>query len=496
MPAILVRNGTVVNADGEEAADVLVEGDKIVAVGAGLAAPEGARVIDAAGKYVLPGGIDTHTHMQLPFMGTTAVDDFNYGTRAAVAGGTTFLLDFIIPGRGKSLVEAYDQWRAWADPKVNCDYGLHCAVTWWSDQVKEEMGALVERGVNSFKVFMAYKGVFMLRDDEIYQVALRCKELGALLQVHAENGDIIDIQQRKLLKMGITGPEGHCMCRPADVEGEATNRVIMIADQVGTPVYIVHVMSKEAADAIAKGKSEGKICFGEPVAAGLGTDGSNCWNEDWRHASAYVMGPPLRPDPTVKLDLMKGLASGMLDCVGTDNCTFNGDQKAMGKDDFSKIPNGVNGIEDRMSVVWEKGVKGGLLTPSQFVAATSANAAKIFNVYPRKGRVAAGCDADLVVWEDVPRVISKETHHHAVDFNIFEGMKVHGVADATISRGNVVWEKNELHVTQGAGKFVHRAPWSEHLFNDAWKKKQTEYTETRVPVQRKPYEGAVFVPGQ
>ena len=230
---------------------------------------------------------------------------------------------------------------------------------------------------------MAYKGVFMLRDDEIYQVFKRCKELGALAQVHAENGDVIDTQMKNLLQMGITGPEGHCMCRPADVEGEATNRAIMIADQVNTPVwllyfksnsclvsnltnptqlYIVHVMSKEACDAIARNKAAGKLCFGEPIAAGLGTDGTNCWNEDWRHASAYVMGPPLRPDPTVKEYLMKGLASGMLACVGTDNCTFNADQKAMGKDDFSKIPNGVNGIEDRMSIVWEKGVKTGILT--------------------------------------------------------------------------------------------------------------------------------------
>ncbi|KAJ9459112.1 Dihydropyrimidinase [Diplonema papillatum] len=489
--AILVKGGTIVNDDDEFVGDVLIEGDKIKQVAASIPAPAGATVVDATGRYVLPGGIDTHTHMQLPFMGTKAVDDFNHGTRAAVAGGTTMLLDFVVPSRGVSLLKAYDEWRGWADPKVNCDYSFHVAITYWDEDVSREMGVLVnERGVNSFKVFMAYKNVFMLRDDEIYAVFARCKELGALAQVHAENGDVIDIQSRRLLKMGITGPEGHMQCRPADVEGEATWRAIMLADQVNTPVYIVHVMSKEAADMVAKGKKEGKLCYGEPIAAGLGTDGTNCWNEDWRHASGYVMGPPLRPDPTVKEYLMKCLSVGLLSCVGTDNCTFNADQKAMGKDDFTKIPNGVNGIEDRMSVVWEKGVKAGVLTRKQFVSATSAAGAKIFNIYPQKGRIAAGSDADLVVWNDVPRTISKATHHHAVDFNIFEGMVVHGVADVTISRGKIVWQDGELRTKNGDGKYVPRRPFG-CVFDSVAVREEARRAKK---IKREPYTGPVFVP--
>eukprot|EP01059_Diplonema_ambulator_P007326 TRINITY_DN1679_c0_g1_i1.p1 TRINITY_DN1679_c0_g1~~TRINITY_DN1679_c0_g1_i1.p1 ORF type:complete len:492 (+),score=213.17 TRINITY_DN1679_c0_g1_i1:1138-2613(+) len=488
--SLLIKGGTVVNDDHEFVADVRVLGELIVEVGKDLKEDGVERVIDATGKYVIPGGIDTHTHMQLPFMGTKSIDDYNHGTRAAVAGGTTMLLDFVIPSKGASLLKAYDQWRSWADPNVNCDYSFHCAVTWWSEEVAKDMEILVkERGVNSFKIFMAYKGLFMLRDDEIYEVFCKCKELGALAQVHAENGDVIDIQQKKLLKMGITGPEGHVMCRPADVEGEATNRAIMIADQVNTPVYIVHVMSKEAADVLARNRAEGKVCFGEPIAAGLGTDGTNCWSHDWRHASAYVMGPPLRPDVTVKTHLMKALAAGSLACVGTDNCTFNADQKALGKDDFSKIPNGVNGIEDRMSVVWEKGVKSGILSRQQFVAVTSTTAAKIFNLYPKKGRIAVGSDADIVIWEDSKRTISKDTHHHAVDFNVFEGMDVHGVAHTTISRGKVVWENNTLKTTNGHGKYIPRPAFSPYCFS---KIDVRDVERAPKKVKRDPYTGPVI----
>eukprot|EP01089_Gocevia_fonbrunei_P023348 TRINITY_DN9807_c0_g4_i2.p1 TRINITY_DN9807_c0_g4~~TRINITY_DN9807_c0_g4_i2.p1 ORF type:complete len:427 (+),score=99.36 TRINITY_DN9807_c0_g4_i2:312-1592(+) len=426
-------------------------------------------------------------------MGTVAVDDFNIGTQAAVAGGTTMLLDFAIPSKGESLLEAYDKWKAWADEKVNCDYSLHMAVTWWSPQVSEEMGILTrERGVNSFKMFMAYKGVFMLTDEELFYAFQRCKELGALAQVHAENGDAICEGQKKMLKLGITGPEGHQMSRPEEVEAEATNRAIMIANRVNTPLYIVHVMSKGAADAVAKARQENKIVFGEPIAAGLGTDDSHCWHHEWRHAAAFVMGPPLR-DPSTKEYLMKMLASGNLHAVGTDNCTFNAPQKAMGKDDFTKIPNGVNGIEDRMAVVWTKGVVTGILTPSQFVGATSANAAKIFNIYPRKGRIEVGSDADLVVWDGQgKRVISKDTHHHAVDFNIFEGMEVTGIADVTISRGVVVWENGKLNTVKGSGKFVPRACFGS-IF-DSIAAKDLERDEIKRKVERQPYSGPVFQP--
>lgn len=483
------------NDDMQQVADVYCEGGLIRAVGPDLDVPEGARVIDASGKLVIPGGIDPHTHCQLPFMGTVAVDDFNIGTQAAVAGGTTMLIDFVIPQKGESLLAAYDKWRGWADPKVNCDYSFHVAVTWWDEEgtVAEEMEVLTrERGINSFKMFLAYKDVFQLPDDALIHVFTKCKELGAVAQVHAENGDLIADGQKKMLEMGITGPEGHEMARPEEVEAEATHRAIVIANRVNTPVYIVHVMSKSAADVVAMARKQGKRVFGEPIAAGLGVDGRHMWHQCWRHAAAYVMGPPLRPDPTTPEYLMKMLATGDMHLVGTDNCTFNSDQKAMGKDDFSKIPNGVNGIEDRMAIVWTKGVKTGILTPCEFVKVTSTNAAKIFNIYPRKGRIAVGSDADIVIWNgEAKRVISKDTHHHAVDFNIFEGMEVAGIAEYTISRGRVVWENGVLHTVKGSGKFVPNPPWSPMCFAGIDTRDEAR-DERKRKVEREPYTGPVL----
>ena len=494
--SVLIKNGTVVNDDLTFKADVLCKDGKIAEIGDNISAPAGCRVVDATDKLVVPGGIDPHTHCQLPFMGTVAADDFNYGTRAAVAGGTTMLIDFAIPQKGESLVATYQKWRGWADPKVVCDYSLHVAVTWWDEEGKcaAEMEELATNlGVTSFKCFMAYKNVFQINDEQMFGVFKTCKKIGALAQVHAENGDAIVEGQKKMLELGVTGPEGHIMSRPEDVEGEATHRALMIGNRVNTPVYIVHVMSKSACDAVSTARREGWICYGEPIAAGLGTDGCNCWHESWRHASAFVMGPPLRPDPTTKTYLMKHLASGDLQVVGTDNCTFNSDQKAMGKDDFTKIPNGVNGIQDRMSIVWEKGVYGGIINAQQFVAATSTNAAKLFGCYPQKGRIQVGSDADICIWDPKSvRTISAKTHFHAVDFNIFEGMVVHGNCHATVSRGNVVFENGKLEVVNGAGKFVARKPFGP-CFNGVKERDEMRARE-EVPVKREPYTGPVFQP--
>lgn len=457
----------MVNADFSQIADVIVENGLITAVGKDLPIPLGAEVVNATGKMVLPGGIDTHTHMQLPFMGTVAVDDFFHGTQAAVAGGTTMILDFVIPLRGVSLIDAYKQWRAWADEKVVCDYSFHVAVTWWSEKVAEEMETLTkEYGINSFKTFMAYKDVFQLSDADMYNCYKHCSKIGALAQVHAENGDLIKEESKRVFDLGITGPEGHELCRPEEVEEEATGRAIVIANRANCPLYVVHVMSKGAARAILEGRSRGCVVWGEPIAAGLGLDGTAHWHRCWRHAAAHVMGPPLRPDPTTPGYLMDLLASGDLLCTGTDNCTFNADQKGMGKDDFRQIPNGVNGTEDRMSVIWEKGVYAGKLSPNQFVAVTSTNAAKIFNLYPRKGLIAVGSDADIVVWDpDATRTISQKTHHHAVDYNIFEGMVCHGVPLVTISRGKVVWDHGLLKTVRGSGKFIPRPPFCAMAFD-------------------------------
>ncbi|XP_066434189.1 dihydropyrimidinase isoform X2 [Eleutherodactylus coqui] len=489
---ILIRGAKIVNDDGSFVGDVYIEDGLIKDVGTNLhiARSEGLKVINAAGKLVLPGGIDTHTHLQFPFMGTQTIDDFYKGTRAAVAGGTTMIIDFAIPQKGCSLIEAYDTWRNWADPKVCCDYALHVAVTWWSEKVKEEMAVLVrDKGVNSFKLFMAYKGLYMVNDMEMYQACSACKEFGAIAQVHAENGDLIAEGAKKMLSLGITGPEGHELCRPEEVEAEATQRAITIANSVNCPLFVVHVMSKSAAKVVANARREGKVVFGEPIAAGLAIDGTNYWHKDWSHAAAHVMGPPLRPDPSTPQYLMHLLANDDLSVTGTDNCTFSTCQKALGKDDFTKIPNGLNGVEDRMSVVWEKGVHSGIMDENRFVAVTSSIAAKIFNMYPRKGKIAKGSDADVVIWDpEATRTISVKTHHQAVNFNVFEGMVCHGVPLVTIAGGRVVYENGTLHTVPGHGKYIPRKPFADYVYSRIL---QRDEVCQPVPVQREPYKGEV-----
>ncbi|XP_028646751.2 dihydropyrimidinase [Erpetoichthys calabaricus] len=488
---ILIKGGKVVNDDWSRISDVYIEDGKIKAVGINLPLSGDVNVVDATDKLVIPGGIDTHTHMEFSFMGAKAVDDFYIGTKAALAGGTTMILDFVIPQKGQSLLEAFENWKSSADPKVCCDYSLHVAVTWWSEKVKKDMQILVEeKGVNSFKMFMAYKDVFMLQDHELYLAFCHCKDLGAVAQVHAENGHLIAEGAKKMLSMGITGPEGHELCRPEEVEAEATQRAITIANSVNCPLYIVHVMSKSAAKIVANARREGKVVFGEPIAAGLGTDGSHYWNEDWAHAAKFVMGPPLRPDPSTPGYLMDLLANDDLSVTGTDNCTFKICQKALGKDDFTKIPNGVNGVEDRMSVIWEKGVHTGKMDENRFVAVTSSTAAKIFNLYPQKGRIAKGSDADIVVWDpSTTRVISAQTHHQAVEYNIFEGMECHGVPVVTICGGQVVYKDGILHATPGQGRYVHRNAFSEFVYKRV---KQREKVNKPKPVRRVPYGGPIL----
>ncbi|XP_029031996.1 dihydropyrimidinase isoform X1 [Osmia bicornis bicornis] len=464
---LLIKNGKVVNDDGITDNDVYIEDGIIKQMGRNLIIPGGTRIIDARGKYVMPGGIDPHTHFELELMGAKTVDDFYQGTKAAVAGGTTMIIDFVIPMKDESLMEAYDRYRETADKKVCCDYSLHVAVTSWSPKVKEEMATLASsHGVNSFKMFMAYRDMFMIRDPELIEAFKACKELGAIAMVHAENGDIIAENTKRLLEAGVTGPEGHEMSRPEEVEAEAVNRACMIASQVNCPLYVVHVMSRSAAEAVEDARIRGVCVFGETLAATIGTDGTNYTHECWRHAAGHVLSPPLRPDPDTPNVILNMLAKDGLQVTGSDNCTFNAEQKAQGKDDFSKIPNGVNGVEDRMSVLWEKGVHAGIMDPTRFVAVTSTNAAKIFNLYPRKGVIAIGSDADIVVWDpNRKRTISAQTHAQAVDFNIFEGMEVHGVAEYVIVEGRVCVDECELKVVHGFGKFVETPCNADYVYS-------------------------------
>ena len=454
--ATLIRGGTVVNADRAFRADVLCEGDKIVAVGPGLAAPPGAEIVDAGGQYVMPGGIDPHTHMNLPFMGTVTQDDFFTGTAAGLAGGNTTIIDFVIPNPQQPLLEAYHQWRGWAE-KAAGDYTFHVAITWWSDKVHEEMGTLVRNhGVNSFKHFMAYKNAIMADDETLVKSFRRALELGAIPTVHAENGELVYQLQQDLLKQGITGPRAHPLSRPPAVEAEAANRAIAIANVLNTPLYIVHVSCKESLDAITRARASGQRVYGEALAGHLIVDDSVYEHPDFDFAAGHVMSPPFRSREHQKA-LWQGLQGGNLHTTATDHCTFCAEQKAAGRSDFTKIPNGCGGVEDRMAVIWDAGVNSGKLTPSEFVRVTSANAAQIFNIYPRKGLIAAGSDADIVVWDpEGSRTISARTQFAKGGFNVFEGRTVKGVPSTTVAAGKVVFHRGELRAVEGAGRHIDR----------------------------------------
>lgn len=464
--SVLIKGGTVVTAEQTFAADVLCRDGVIAAVGPDLDGGGSAEIIDASGCHVMPGGIDPHTHMELPFMGTVASEDFFSGTTAGLAGGTTMIIDFVIPNPQQDIMEAYHQWRSWAE-KAAADYSFHVAITWWDESVREAMATLTrDYGVNSFKHFMAYKGAIMADDEVLVNSFGRARELGAICTVHAENGELVFHLQRKLIEQGITGPEGHPLSRPPEVEGEAANRAIQIAQVMGVPLYLVHTSCKDSLQAIERARNEGQRVFGEVLAGHLLIDDSVYRHPDWNTAAAHVMSPPFRPKAHQE-SLWRGLQAGMLQTTATDHCCFCLPQKQMGKDDFTLIPNGTGGIEDRMGLLWHHGVNMGRLTKNEFVAATSANAAKIFNIYPRKGSVSPGADADLVVWDpERERTISKETHHQNVDFNIFEGMRVRGANIATLSQGKVVYQDGELRVECGAGRYINRpvyAPYYEAL---------------------------------
>jgi dihydropyrimidinase len=479
MMAVLVRGGTVVTAEGERRADVLVEGESVVAIGDAIAAP-GAEVIDAGGCFVMPGGIDPHTHMELPFMGTVASEDFYSGTCAAMAGGTTTIIDFVIPGVRENLIDAFLKWRGWAE-KAAGDYAMHVAVTWWDESVHRDMGTLVDKhGVTSFKHFMAYKNAIMCDDETLVRSFRRCAELGALATVHAENGELVFQLQSDIYAAGLKGPEGHPASRPPEVEGEAANRAIRIAEVLGVPLYVVHTSCIDALEAITRARLEGQRVFGEVLAGHLLIDESVYRHTDWRFAAHHVMSPPFRSKEHQDA-LWRGLQSGMLQTTATDHCCFMTAQKAMGREDFRKIPNGTGGVEDRMAVLWHHGVNTGRLTRSEFVRVTSTNAAQIFGLHPRKGTIAVGADADLVIWDPAQtRTISASTHHQKIDFNIFEGMEVIGGPAYTLSRGEVVWRTGQLEAERGRGRYLPRQPRPDYWDSQMMRNRRIAPT----PVQR------------
>ncbi len=458
---VLIRNGTVVNADGSIQADVLVDGETIASVGRGLDA-SADQTIDATGKYVMPGAIDVHTHMELPFGGTFAKDTFETGTRAAAFGGTTTIIDFAVQSRGASLREGLDAWHAKAEGNACLDYGFHMIMSDVNDDTLAEMDRLVDEGVTDFKLFTAYPGVFFSDDGAIFRAMQQTDRNGGLIMMHAENGLAIDVVAEQSVAAGKTDPYFHGVVRYPIFEGEATNRVIRLAEAAGVPVYIVHLSARDALDEVRAARDRGAMAFAEtcPQYLFLSLDDMGGGFE----GAKYVCSPPLRPKDHWE-DLWKGLVKDDLQIVATDHCPFDfHDQKQLGQGDFRKVPNGLPGVEDRVDLMHDGGVVGGRISKERWVEVVSAAPARMFGLAGRKGVVAAGADADLVVYDpNKRRTISAKTHHMDVDYSCYEGREVQGGSDVVLSRGRVVVEDGEWKGEKGWGRFLRRSTAREHL---------------------------------
>jgi dihydropyrimidinase len=460
----LITSGTVVNADGSAEADVLIDGETIAAVGRSLADQVGQvdRSIDAAGKYVIPGAIDVHTHMELPFGGTFAKDTFESGTRAAAFGGTTTIIDFAVQSRGRSLREGLDAWHAKAEGNCAVDYGFHMIMSDVNDETLHEMDQLVAEGVPDFKLFTAYPGVFYSDDGAVFRAMQQTARNGGLIMMHAENGLAIDVVAALAIDQGQTDPYYHGVVRYPIFEGEATNRVIRLAEAARVPVYIVHLSARDALDAVRAARDRGANAFAEtcPQYLFLSLDDMGNGFE----GAKYVCSPPLRPKDHWD-DLWVGLVKDDLQVVSTDHCPFDfKEQKELGRGDFRKIPNGLPGVEDRVDLLHDGGVVNGRLTKERWVEVISAAPARLFGLAGRKGVVAPGADADLVVYDPRRRrTISASSHHMAVDYSCYEGRRVQGASDVVLSRGKVIVEGGEYRGSKGDGRFLKRATAQQYL---------------------------------
>jgi dihydropyrimidinase len=458
----LVKGGTIVTASDIYGADILVEDGTISLIGKELDTFVTAdTVVDAAGKYVIPGGIDVHTHLDMPFGGTNSADDFESGTIAAAFGGTTSIVDFAIQSFGGSLHSALEEWHKRAEGKAAIDYGFHMIIRELNNTVLGEMDELIRReGVTSFKLFMAYPGVFMLDDGDIFRAMQRTSENGGLICMHAENGGVIDVLVEKALAEGRTAPKYHALTRPSKAEGEATRRAIALAEIAGVPVYIVHLSSAHALEQVREARDMGLPAHAETCPQYLFLDYEDYETPDFDGAK-FVMSPPLR-ERWHQEHLWKGLAGNDLQVISTDHCPFcMKEQKELGKDNFSKIPNGAPGIETRMSLIYDGGVRTGKISLNRFVELTSTNPAKMMGLYPKKGSIAVGMDGDLVVFDpDATMTLGVKTLHMKVDYNPYEGREVQGVPTTVLSRGNVIVDKGLFLGKPGDGKYVPRKTYT------------------------------------
>ena len=457
----IIVNGRVATATDTYIADLAINDGKISAIGQSLPRENAGKIIDAAGKYVFPGGIDVHTHLDMPFGGTTSADDFETGTRAAAFGGTTTLIDFAIQYKGQTLRTAFETWMQKASGKTVCDYAFHCIITDLAGAQLDEMNALVREGVTSFKLFMAYPGVFMLDDASIFKALRTTAKNGALVCMHAENGGAIDVIVQQALAEGKRAPKYHALTRPTTAEAEAVSRAIALAEMAGAPLYIVHLSCNEALEKVREARDRGLPVYAETCPQYLYLSLDN-FDAPGFEGAKYVFTPPLR-EKWHQEKLWNGLKTDHLQVVSTDHCPFCfKEQKELGRDDFTKIPNGGPGIEHRMSLIYSGGVAGGRFSVNRFVELVSTTPAKLFGLYPRKGTIAVGSDADLVIFDpNRKHTISAKTHHMRVDYSMFEGIQVTGMPDAVLSRGRVVVEEDKFLGRAGAGEFLKRALYSQ-----------------------------------
>jgi dihydropyrimidinase len=451
----LIRNGRIVTAVDDYKADILIEDEIISVIGAKLEM-EADRVIDASGKLVIPGGIDPHTHMELPFGGTQASDDFRTGTIAAAHGGTTTIIDFAVQYKGQALLEAVDNWHQKAEGKTAIDYGFHLITTELEDNQIEEMHTVMDEGITSFKLFMAYPGVFLVDDATIFRAMSAAGERGGLICMHAENGIVINEIIKRALEQGRTAPKYHALTRPTRAEAEGVHRAIAIAEMAESPVYIVHLSCADALEKVREARDRGLPAFAETCPQYLFLSYDN-YEEPGFEGAKYVMTPPLR-EKWNQAELWKGLKTDDLQVISTDHCPFcMKEQKELGKDDFSKIPNGAPGVEHRVPLIYNGGVVEHRISLNRFVELTSTAAAKMFGLFPKKGTIAVGSDADIVIFDaEKQQTISAATHHMNVDYSAYEGKTITGVVETVLSRGRVVIENGEYVGKAGDGKFLKR----------------------------------------
>ena len=456
--ALVIKNADIVNADTRFTADILCDGETIARIDREITPPPGAEVIDATGKHVFPGFIDPHTHIYLPFMGTFSKDDYETGTKAALVGGTTTIFEMVCPARDMSPADGFALWRQQAQGKACCDYSFHMGVTRFDTDSASQLRDIVRAGVGSFKVFLAYKGAFGVDDTELWQTLALARELGVIVTAHCENETLVSQLQRQLLAAGRTGPDAHHDSRPPRVEAEGVHHLMTFAELTGARVYIVHLSCREALDAAVAARERGVKVSIETLIQYLVLDKTWAERPDFEGAK-YVMSPPLR-DASNQAVLWNGLQSGLVQTVGTDHAPFDfATQKPMGRNDFTRIPNGIPSIEDRINLLWTHGVKTGRLTLQQFVAVASTNAAKIFDLWPRKGVIQPGADADLVLYDPSYRgTISAQTQTQAVDYNAFEGWPIEGRPAVVTVRGEVAVRDGTFCGTVGRGRFLKRVP--------------------------------------